>query len=275
MTYVEKHAALLIKSLMSILETIVATKKERVASAKMQVPLGDLKSAIRDKEASRDFRKAIKRDQDGLKIIAEIKKASPSKGLIRADFNHTAIATIYQAKKVNAVSVLTEEDFFQGNLKIFEDVKKIVSCPVLRKDFIFDQYQIYEARAKKSDAVLLIAAILGLKQAEEFLHLARELGISVLFEVHDFKELETALRVNAPIIGINNRNLKTLEIDLNTSLDLKKEIPADRIVVSESGIRKREDVEKIEAAGIDAILVGTCLMESPDIGRKIDELRGS
>ena len=275
MTYVEKHAALLIKSLMSILETIVATKKERVASAKMQVPLGDLKSAIRDKEASRDFRKAIKRDEDGLKIIAEIKKASPSKGLIRADFNHTAIATIYQAKKVNAVSVLTEEDFFQGNLKIFEDVKKIVSCPVLRKDFIFDQYQIYEARAKKSDAVLLIAAILGLKQAEEFLHLALELGISVLFEVHDFKELETALRVNAPIIGINNRNLKTLEIDLNTSLDLKKEIPADRIVVSESGIRKREDVEKIEAAGIDAILVGTCLMESPDIGRKIDELRGS
>ena len=274
MTYVEKHAVLLIKSLMSILETIVATKKERVASAKMQVPLGDLKSAIRDKEASRDFRKAIKRDEDGLKIIAEIKKASPSKGLIRADFNHTAIASTYQAKKVNAVSVLTEEDFFQGNLKILEDVRKIVSCPVLRKDFIFDQYQIYEARAKKSDAVLLIAAILGLKQAEEFLHLARELGISVLFEVHDFNELETALRVNAPIIGINNRNLKTLEIDLNTSLDLKKEIPADRIVVSESGIRKREDVEKIEAAGIDAILVGTCLMESPDIGRKIDELRG-
>ncbi len=259
---------------MSILNTIVARKKERVAFAKMQIPLADLKSAIRNKEASRDFRKAIKRDEDGLKIIAEIKKASPSKGLIRADFNHIAIASIYQARKVNAVSVLTEEDFFRGNLKILEDVRKIVSCPVLRKDFIFDQYQIYEALAKKSDAVLLIAAILEVKQAEEFLHLARELGISVLFEVHDFKELETALRANAPIIGINNRNLKTLEIDLNTSLDLKKEIPADRIVVSESGIRKREDVEKIQAAGIDAILVGTCLMESPDIGQKIDELRG-
>jgi indole-3-glycerol phosphate synthase len=274
-TYVEKHAVLLIKSLMSILEAIVARKKERVASAKMRVPLDDLKSAIRDGEASRDFQKAIKRDAGGLKIIAEIKKASPSKGLIRADFNHAAIASIYEAKKVNAVSLLTEEDFFQGNLEFMEEVKEIVSCPVLRKDFIFDQYQIYEARARKSDAVLLIAAILELKQAEEFLHLARELGISVLFEVHDFKELETALRVNAPNIGINNRNLKTLEIDLNTSLALKKEIPEDRIVVSESGIRKREDVEKIESAGIDAILVGTCLMESPDIGRKIDELRGS
>ena len=252
----------------------MARKKERVASAKMRVPLARLKSAIGDREASRDFQKTVKRDTGNLRIIAEIKKASPSKGLIRADFSHTAVASIYEAKKVDAVSVLTEEDFFQGSLKFLEGVKKIVSCPLLRKDFIFDEYQIYETRANSADAVLLIAAILDLKQAEEYLHLSFELGLSVLFEVHNFDELEKALRINAPVIGINNRDLKTLSIDLATSARLKREIPSDKVVVSESGIRKREDVEMIESAGIDAILVGTCLMESPDIGRKIDELRG-
>ncbi len=234
MTYVEKHAVLLIKSLMSILDTIVTRKKERVASAKMRTPLGELKSVIRDRETPRDFQRAIKRDAGGLRIIAEIKKASPSKGLIRADFNHTTIASIYEAKEVDAVSVLTEEDFFQGSLKILEDVKKIVSCPVLRKDFIFDEYMIYEARAIGADAILLIASILDMKQAEEYLSLASEIGLSVLFEVHDFDQLERALRINAPVIGINNRNLKTLSIDLGTSIRLKTEIPADRVVVSES-----------------------------------------
>jgi indole-3-glycerol phosphate synthase len=170
--------------------------------------------------------------------------------------------------------VLTEEDFFQGRLEFLEDVKKIVSCPVLRKDFIFDEYQIYEARARKADAILLIAAILELKQAEEFLHLARELGLAVLFEVHDFAELETALRLHAPVIGINNRNLKTLSIDLNTTFELKNEIPGNHAVVSESGIRTRPDVLRLEEAGIDAMLIGTSLMESQDISGKIDELRG-
>lgn len=273
MTYVEKQAILFLKSLMSILEAIVARKKELVASAKMRIPLAELKSAIRDREASRDFQKAVKRDAGNLRIVAEIKKASPSKGLIRADFSHIAIASIYEAKKVDAVSVLTEEVFFQGKLEFLEDVRKIVSCPILRKDFIFDEYQIYEARANSADAILLIASILDLKQAEEYLHLSDELGLSVLFEVHDFDELEKALRINVPVIGINNRDLKTLAIDLESSVRLKREIPTDKVVVSESGIRKREDVEKIESVGIDAILVGTCLMESPDIGRKIDELR--
>lgn len=260
---------------MSILEAIVARKKERVASAKIRVPLDGLKSAIRDREASRDFQKAITRDAGAIRIIAEIKKSSPSKGLIRADFSHMAIASVYEAKKVDAVSVLTEEDFFQGSLNFLEDIKKIVSCPILRKDFIFDEYQIYEARANGADAILLIASILDLKQAEEYLHLSYELSLSVLFEVHNFYELEKALRINPPIIGINNRDLKTLSIDLNTSLQMKKEISPDIVSVSESGISRREDVEKMESAGLDAILVGTCLMESSDIGRKIDELRGS
>lgn len=259
---------------MSVLEKIIEAKKKRLSSAKHVQPLSELNSLIRESEHPRDLTKALKRDDNPIKLIAEIKKASPSRGLIRADFSHTAIASIYESKKVEAVSVLTEEDFFQGKLDFLEDVKNIVSCPVLRKDFIFDEYQIFEARAKKADAILLIAAILELKQAEEYIHLARELGLSVLFEVHDFAELETALLIHAPIIGINNRNLKTLAIDLATTFELKREIPADRAVVSESGIKTRNDVLKLEEIGIDAMLIGTSLMESQDIAGEIEVLRG-
>jgi indole-3-glycerol phosphate synthase len=259
---------------MSILEKIAARKKERLESLKTRVPLPELKSKIRGTDAPRDFLKAIKRNSGPIRMIAEIKKASPSKGLIRKDFDHIVIASIYNSKGVDAVSVITEEDFFQGNIDFLLDVKKTVTMPVLRKDFIFDEYQIYEARANGADALLLIAAMLDRTQAIEYLHLSRELGLSVLFEVHDIGELEKALRIEAPIIGINNRDLKTLSIDLLTSLRLKQEIPGDRIVVSESGIREREHVVEIESAGIDAMLVGTCLMASPDIGRKIDQLRG-
>jgi indole-3-glycerol phosphate synthase len=259
---------------MTILDKIVDKKKDRVSYAKAVTPLAELKSAIKNIPDPRDFTKALTRGNTSIRLIAEVKKASPSKGLIRADFSQAAIASVYEAKKVDAISVLTEEDFFQGKLEFLEDVRKIVSCPVLRKDFIFDEYQIYEARAKTADAILLIAAILELKQAEEYLHLAKELGLSVLFEVHDFAELETALRINAPVIGINNRNLKTLAIDLNTTFELKKEVSEDRLVVSESGIRTREDVLRLEGAGIDAMLIGTSFMESQDIAGKIDYLRG-
>lgn len=259
---------------MSVLRKIIEKKKERVSYAKTVTPLASLKSVIRNMPTPANFADAIKRARTPIRLIAEVKKASPSKGLIRADFNHTAIASVYETKNIDAISVLTEEDFFQGKLEFLEDVKKIVSCPVLRKDFIFDEYQILESRAKSADAILLIAAILGLKQAEEYLHLAQELGLSVLFEVHDFSELETALKVHAPVIGINNRNLKTLAIDINTSFELKKEIPGDRIVVSESGIKTRDDVLRLEEAGIDAMLIGTSFMESQDIAEKIDALRG-
>jgi indole-3-glycerol phosphate synthase len=259
---------------MSLLRKIVDQKKERVSYVKSITPLASLRNTIRNIPEAKDLTKVLKRNNSAIRLIAEIKKASPSKGLIRADFSHTAIASVYEAKKVDAISVLTEEDFFQGKLEFLEEVKKIVSCPVLRKDFIFDEYQIYEARAKKADAILLIAAILELKQAEEYLHLAQELGLSVLFEVHDFAELEAALRIKAPVIGINNRNLKTLAIDLNTTFELKKEIPGDLTVVSESGIKTRDDVLRLEAAGIDAMLVGTFLMESQNIAETIDLLRG-
>ncbi len=259
---------------MSILDKIVEKKKDRLSSAKFRKPLGELRSVIRDIEETRDFRKAIAKGDGPVRFITEIKKASPSRGLIRKDFDHLKIARIYEEKKVHAVSVITEEDFFQGRLDFLADIKRSISRPVLRKDFVIDEYQIFEARANCADAVLLIAALLDSGQAGDYLHLADELGMSVLFEVHDYAELETALKIDAPIIGINNRNLKTLSIDLGTSLALEKEIPEGKVVVSESGIRKREDVLKVESAGIDAVLVGTCLMESPDIGSKIDELMG-
>ena len=261
--------------MMSILARITAQKKERLSHAKSITSIALLKSAIKDAPLALDFKQALTRQKEQIRLIAEVKKASPSKGLIRQDFNHKAIAAIYRKCRVNAISVLTEEDFFQGRLEFLADVKNISLLPVIRKDFIIDEYQIYEARANQADAILLIAAILEEKQAEEYLHITEELGMAALFEVHDHKELEMALRVNAPVVGINNRNLKTLQIDMNTTLELKKEIPADRIIVSESGIRTRDDVLRLQQAGIDAMLIGTSLMEAADINRKIEELRGA
>jgi len=260
---------------MSILNTIVGKKKERLLSAKNKKPLSELKSIIKDIGKPRNFQKAIRRDSDNIKLIAEIKKASPSKGIIRIDFNHLAIAKIYEEKNVNAVSVLTEEDFFQGNLSFLPEIKKILSKPILRKDFLFDEYQIYEARAHEADAILLIATLLEKNQAVEYLQLAGELGMSVLFEVHDFKELEMALSTDTEIIGINNRNLKTMNIDINTTFQLLREIPPGKIVVSESGIRTSGDVRKLADGGIDAMLIGTSFMEAEDIGGKVEELLSS
>ncbi len=260
---------------MGILDEIVLKKKETLKEAKSRLSARELKTMINNIEKPRDFKAAVKRSPEGkIKLIAEIKKASPSKGVIRKEFDHVSIARTYEEKAVSAVSVLTEENFFQGKLPFLSDVRKICSKPVLRKDFIFDEYQIYESRAYEADAILLIAAILEKSQASEYLHLAKELGLSVLFEVHDFRELEMALSIETEIIGINNRNLKTLVVDINTTFILKKEIPFQKIVVSESGIKTREDVKNLEVSGIDAMLIGTSLMEAQDISGKIDELTG-
>lgn len=257
---------------MSILENIIEKKKERLRHVKSKTSLSEIREMISDLESTRDFKKAIKREEK-IRLIAEIKKASPSKGIIRADFDPVEIASIYEEKAVDAISIITEEDFFSGNLDYIKIVKNKVTRPVLRKDFIFDDYQIYESRAFGADAILLIGAVLDRVQAQEYLHMARELGLAVLFEVHDYYDLEKALRIDADIIGINNRDLKTLKVDINTTFLLKKEIPADRLTVSESGIKSREDVLRLDLAGIDAMLVGTTLMESEDIGKKIEELR--
>lgn len=259
---------------MSVLHKIVEQKKERLSSAKSKTPLRSLRSMLKDIASPRAFPSAVKRDSEQIRFIAEIKKASPSLGVIRQHFDHREIALIYEDRKVDAVSVLTEEDFFQGSLDYLPAVKKTVTTPVLRKDFIIDEYQIFEARAFQADAVLLIAAILDVHQAEEYYALTQELGMAAIFEIHNEKELETGLAIQAPIIGINNRDLMTLRTDISTTLRLKKELPHDCTVISESGIHNRDDVIVLDQSGVDAILVGTCLMESPDIGKKIDSLRG-
>lgn len=260
---------------MGILDEMVAKKKERLSYAKSRVSLKDIKAKIADIEKPRDFKNAIKRNKgEKIKLIAEIKKASPSKGIIRERFDPSEIASIYE-KRASAISILTEEDFFQGRLESIPLLKKIATKPLLRKDFIFDEYQIYESRANQADAILLIAAILEKNQAKEYLHLAEELGLSVLFEVHDIKELEMALLIDAEIIGINNRNLKTMKIDLNNTFEIKKEITTEKIIVSESGIKTKDDILKLESAGIDAVLIGTSFMEAEDIGKKMEELLGS
>jgi len=258
---------------MGILQTIVSRKKRLLRDAQSAVPLRELKAKIADAEKVRDFGKAIKRLPDGtLRLIAEIKRASPSEGIIREPFDHRAIARIYEERYVHALSVLTEESFFMGDITFLSDVKTITTKPVLRKDFIVDEYQIYESRACKADAVLLIAAILEKNQAAEYLHLAADLGMSVLFEVHNMHELEMALDIDSLIVGVNNRDLHTLKTDLNTTFALRREIPADKIVVAESGIRSRNDVRRLREIGVDAMLIGTSLMQADDIAEKIDEL---
>jgi indole-3-glycerol phosphate synthase len=260
---------------MGILNEIVQRTKERLKDRKARVSLHDMKSMIGDSQTPMDFSGSIKRQPDEpIKLIAEIKKTSPSKGIIRTDFDHLSIAKIYEEKAASAVSVLTEEDYFHGNLLFIPDVRKILTKPILRKDFICDAYQIYESRAYEADAILLIAAILGKNQAHEYLHLSEELGLHAIFEVHDLKELEMALSLNSTIIGINNRDLKTLQVDIQKTFDLAKGIPSEKIIISESGIRTREDVKRLEHEGVDAMLIGTALMEADNIGKKMDEFVG-
>jgi indole-3-glycerol phosphate synthase len=261
---------------MGILNEILSQCQKRLNDRKTTFALRELKANIFDTELPRDFKGAINRPPgDKIRFIAELKKASPSRGILRSEFNPVAIAETYEGKSVNAISVLTEEDYFQGNIAFIPEIKKAVKLPVLRKDFIFDEYQIYEARTYGADAILLIAAILGKNQANDFIHLARELGLSVLFEVHDHKDLEKALAVETEIIGINNRDLKTLSVHLDTTFTLMREIPAEKIIVSESGIQARRDVQTLEDAGVHAMLIGTALMQAKDIEGALDTLMGN
>jgi indole-3-glycerol phosphate synthase len=260
---------------MSILNEILKNKKEALQVVKTSVPLAELKARIKDAAATKSFKAAIKREQDNpVKLIAELKKASPSQGLIRKDFNLSEIVSVYNKKDVAAISVLTEENFFSGKLDYLNKARKRTLKPLLRKDFIFDSYQVYESRANNADAVLLIVAALEQSQLSDLYELSKEISLDCLVEVHDWKELDTALYCGAEIIGINNRDLKTLNISLRNTIDLLKDIPDDRIVVSESGIDTRADVEAIESTRTDAILVGTGIMKAEDIGKKIDELMG-
>ena len=258
---------------MTILDEIYEHKLGEVSENKKRIPVEALKEQIKERQRTRSFGDALKSDNN-IRIIAEIKKASPSLGIIREDFNPVEIARIYEASGAAAISVLTDEKFFQGSLSYLTDVKKSVNLPILRKDFIVDAYQIYEARSAGADAILLIAALLSKEEIQRYLELAGELDMDCLVEVHSETELKKVLQTNAHIIGINNRDLATFKTDMETTVRLRPMIPAGKIVVSESGIKTRADVEKLMKEGIDAILVGETLMKSNNISTKLHELLG-
>jgi indole-3-glycerol phosphate synthase len=209
-----------------------------------------------------------------MSFICEIKKASPSKGIISQDFRYIETAKEYEAAGAAAISVLTEPDFFLGGNKYLTEIKNTVKIPVLRKDFIIDQYQIFEAKNIGADAILLICAILDFYTLKEFMATARDLGLSCLVEAHDEKEVETALKADAKIIGVNNRNLKNFEVDIYNSIKLRKLVPENKIFVSESGIKTKEDIDILRLNKVDAVLIGEELMKSGNIKEKLRELKG-
>lgn len=252
------------------LNTIRRLKKEELAVLKEEIPIKILKNVIRDLPPPRDLREALRKP--GIALIAEVKKSSPSAGSIAEELDPTTIARKYEEGGASAISVLTESTYFGGELADLIAVKEAVEIPVLRKDFIIGPYQIYEARASGADAILLIAELLDREELADYLGLAHDLGLSCLVESHGREELEKAIRTGAEIIGVNNRNLKTLKVDLDTSIQLIPLIPPDRIRVAESGIRSVEDVESVLGAGADAILVGETLVRSKDPSLKIGEL---
>jgi len=256
-----------------ILDKIIAVKKEEVAHLKRIMPLSELKAAIRDLSSPRDFRGAI--SGKTCAIIAEVKRRSPSRGILREDFDPVKIASLYEGNGAAAISVLTDRDFFGGDIAYLADIKKTVSLPLLRKDFIIDPYQIYETRRLNGDALLLIAGILEEEQLTEYIRLTESLGLSALVEVHSRGEVDKALIAGATLIGINNRDLKTFSTDLNTSFTIAQHISADRVIISESGINTRDDIEMLMKAGIHAFLIGESLMCSQNIGLTLKELCGN
>jgi len=255
-----------------ILDQIVAAKRQEIASLKKITPLANMQKAVGDLPPTRAFRQAI--NHRPCAIIAEVKRSSPSKGRIRDDFDPVQIASIYQEHGARAVSVLTDKQFFEGNGAYLAAIKKAIALPLLRKDFIIDAYQIYESRILGADALLLIAAILEPRQLQEYIELAEQLGLAPLVEVHDKEELAKALVAGAEIIGINNRDLQTFSTDLKRTLELAPIIPQGKIVVTESGITTRKDIELLMAAGINCFLIGEALMRADDIGEKLRELLG-
>jgi len=254
-----------------ILDQIVETKKEEVAKLKKMAPLGDLQAALKGLIPCRDFRAAL--GKKPCAIIAEVKCASPSRGILVKNFDPLKIAAVYEANGAAAISVLTDEKYFAGRKNYLTQISQDIKLPLLRKDFIIDIYQIYETRIIGADAILLIAAVLGNKLGE-FIKVAGDLGLHQLVEIHTRAELDLALAAGAEIIGINNRNLDTLVVDIKTCTELRPLIGKDKTVVAESGIRRRSDIDLLIRAGINAFLIGEALMTAADIGKKLREFRG-
>jgi indole-3-glycerol phosphate synthase len=257
-----------------ILDKIVAVKHEEVAAAKRKKSLAEVERDARSRVMTRDFVAAMRRkiDAAGAAVIAEVKKASPSKGVLRADFIAADIAQSYAEHGAACLSVLTDRQFFQGSADYLKQARASCDLPVLRKDFMVDPYQVYESRAMGADCILLIAACLDDAQMRELEALALSLDMAVLVEVHDGFELERALALKTPLLGINNRNLKTFEVDLQTTLGLLERVPADRLLVTESGIASAADVQRMRRAGVHAFLVGEAFMRSPEPGHALAQL---
>ena len=261
-----------------ILNKIVAVKHEEVAAAKRRVSLEAVRFDAESRVLTRDFEGALRKKiaADQAAVIAEVKKASPSKGVLRADFIPADIAQSYAegdgTVSAACLSVLTDKQFFQGGVDYLKQARASCELPVLRKDFMVDAYQIYESRAIGADAILLIAACLDDAQLGDFEAIAHTLGMAVLVEVHDEAEMERALKLKTPLIGVNNRNLRTFEVSIDNTLALLPKVPAERLLVTESGIATRADVAKLRAAGVHAFLVGEAFMRAEEPGEALAEL---
>jgi indole-3-glycerol phosphate synthase len=258
---------------MSILDDIVARTRRDLDERRRRRPLRQVQEETDAAPPVRDFAAAIRRS-GSIQLIAEVKKASPSAGVIREDFDPVAIAGTYAEHGAAAVSVLTDEPFFQGSLADLAAIRREVAAPVLRKDFLVDVYQVWESRAAGADAVLLIAEILDDASLRGLLEETHVLKMQALVELYEPENLPRVLDSGARVVGVNNRNLRTFTVELEHTLRLRDQVPADRVFVSESGIRTRADAARLQQAGVDAMLVGETLMRSPDVGAKIDELMG-
>jgi indole-3-glycerol phosphate synthase len=258
---------------MSILDAIVRDKRDELGRRRLAVAQSALEARCRHLPPALDFEETLRPRPGGVRLIAEVKKASPSRGVLKADLDPLTLATTYAAHGADALSIVTDEKYFQGSLDILESVRAAVDVPLLRKDFTVDEYQLWEARAAGADAILLIVAILELPLLRDLLQAAKGLGLAALVECHTGEEVETALSAGARILGINNRDLRTFETRLDTTLALLPLIPPGPIVVSESGFFTGEDVRRVVAAGAHAVLVGEGLVRAADVAGKIRELR--
>lgn len=257
-----------------ILDDIIAKQKTRIENEKKEKDIETLKQEVLSLPSSKNFFFENSLKSKEFAFICEIKKASPSKGVIVEDFPYTDIAQEYEKAGASAISVLTEPHFFKGNDLFLKDVADIVNIPVLRKDFIIDEYQIYQAKLIGADAVLLICAVLDESTLKNFINIATSLKLSCLVETHNEEEIKKALNCNAKIIGINNRDLKTFTVDINTSLKLRKFIPENKILISESGIKTAQDIKMLKNAGFNGALIGESMMLSKDKKQFLSELRG-
>jgi len=254
------------------LDEIILYKEKELEERKKSIPYGAMKMQLQFSKPLKDFKGAL--TADGIRIIAEVKKASPSKGIIREDFDHLEIAEVYEKSGAAAISVLTDSHFFKGSIEYLTQIRQAVQIPLLRKDFIIDEYQVVEARVYGADAILLIATVLTGERLKYLYDLSLSFGMEVLVEVHNEEDLEKAIKIGASIIGINNRDLKKFTTDINTTCRLAKLMPEGTVVVSESGINSREDIEFLSKGGAHAFLIGEAFMREPDPGLKLKEFIG-